>query len=141
MQAVFADPARLQALLHDAVLKTSSYALSQLASPFRSDTLQPLRDSIPDMPSLKSAAVAATALLAGASSASNLVARGTAKSCPTTSSTPLSCHNTTVQSDTCCFNAPGGQLLQTQFWDTNPATGPSNSWYVLAVYIVATGFC
>jgi hypothetical protein len=30
----------------------------------------------------------------------------------------LSCQNTTVVTDLCCFNAPGGQLLQTQFWDT-----------------------
>jgi len=30
----------------------------------------------------------------------------------------LSCQNTTAVSDLCCFNAPGGQLLQTQFWDT-----------------------
>lgn len=35
----------------------------------------------------------------------------------------LSCHNTTVQADLCCFNAPGGQLLLTQFWDTDPSTG------------------
>ncbi|KFY24930.1 hypothetical protein V493_04933 [Pseudogymnoascus sp. VKM F-4281 (FW-2241)] len=35
----------------------------------------------------------------------------------------LSCHNTTVQTDLCCFNAPGGQLLLTQFWDTDPSTG------------------
>ena len=35
----------------------------------------------------------------------------------------LSCHNTTAVADLCCFNAPGGQLLQTQFWDTNPSTG------------------
>lgn len=40
----------------------------------------------------------------------------------------LSCHNTTVVENLCCFNAPGGQLLQTQFWDTAPATGPDNSW-------------
>jgi ribonuclease T2 len=40
----------------------------------------------------------------------------------------LSCHNTTVVENLCCFNAPGGQLLQTQFWDTNPPTGPSDSW-------------
>jgi ribonuclease T2 len=26
------------------------------------------------------------------------------------------------------FNAPGGQILQTQFWDTNPPTGPDDSW-------------
>lgn len=35
----------------------------------------------------------------------------------------LSCQNTTVVEDTCCFNAPGGQLLLTQFWDTAPSTG------------------
>lgn len=40
----------------------------------------------------------------------------------------LSCHNTTVVENLCCFNAPGGQLLQTQFWDTSPATGPDDSW-------------
>lgn len=46
--------------------------------------------------------------------------------------TPLSCHNTTAvaASNMCCFNYPGGQLLQTQFWDTDPATGPSDSWTV-----------
>ena len=42
----------------------------------------------------------------------------------------LSCQNTTAVSDLCCFNAPGGQLLQTQFWDTSPSTGPSNSWTI-----------
>lgn len=40
----------------------------------------------------------------------------------------LSCHNTTVVENLCCFNAPGGQILQTQFWDTNPPTGPDDSW-------------
>ncbi|KIM47509.1 hypothetical protein M413DRAFT_201759 [Hebeloma cylindrosporum] len=48
--------------------------------------------------------------------------------CSTTG--PQSCHNTTVVSDLCCFEAPGGLLLQTQFWDTNPSTGPSNSWTI-----------
>ena len=42
----------------------------------------------------------------------------------------LSCQTTTAVQDTCCFNAPGGQLLQTQFWDTNPPTGPIDSWTV-----------
>ncbi|KAI8635294.1 ribonuclease T2 [Xylariaceae sp. FL1651] len=41
---------------------------------------------------------------------------------------PLSCSNTTVVEDLCCFNAPGGDILQTQFWDTNPSTGPIDSW-------------
>ncbi|KAI0154938.1 ribonuclease t2 [Xylariaceae sp. FL1272] len=43
---------------------------------------------------------------------------------------PLSCQNTTAVADTCCFNAPGGDLLLTQFWDTDPSTGPSDSWTV-----------
>jgi ribonuclease T2 len=50
---------------------------------------------------------------------------------PQTCSNPqLSCHNTTAVADLCCFNAPGGQLLQTQFWDTDPATGPDDSWTI-----------
>lgn len=47
---------------------------------------------------------------------------GTVKTC---TNPQLSCQNTTAVSDLCCFNAPGGQLLQTQFWDTNPSTGTS----------------
>ncbi|KAL2356086.1 ribonuclease T2-like protein [Cryomyces antarcticus] len=42
----------------------------------------------------------------------------------------LSCHNASVVTDFCCFNAPGGQLLQTQFWDTHPATGPVDAWTI-----------
>ncbi|KAH8753998.1 ribonuclease-like protein T2, partial [Hyaloscypha sp. PMI_1271] len=50
---------------------------------------------------------------------------------PKTCSNPqTSCKNTTAVSDLCCFNAPGGQLVQTQFWDTSPSTGPSNSWTI-----------
>ncbi|KAJ6469648.1 ribonuclease [Mycena vitilis] len=41
-----------------------------------------------------------------------------------------SCTNSTSVSDLCCFQAPGGLLLQTQFWDTSPSTGPSNSWTI-----------
>ncbi|KAI1426523.1 ribonuclease t2 [Xylaria sp. FL1777] len=43
---------------------------------------------------------------------------------------PFSCSNTTVVEDLCCFNAPGGAILQTQFWDTSPSTGPSDSWTI-----------
>ncbi|KAF2129931.1 ribonuclease T2 [Dothidotthia symphoricarpi CBS 119687] len=50
---------------------------------------------------------------------------GYTQSCPLPQ---LSCHNTTVVENLCCFNAPGGQLLQTQFWDTHPVTGPEDSW-------------
>lgn len=49
---------------------------------------------------------------------------------PTCTNPQTSCQNTTVVQDTCCFNAPGGQLLQTQFWDASPATGPTNSWTI-----------
>ncbi|KAI0200369.1 ribonuclease T2-like protein [Astrocystis sublimbata] len=47
-------------------------------------------------------------------------------SCP--ANLPFSCSNTTAVSDLCCFNAPGGAILLTQFWDTKPATGPGDSW-------------
>ena len=58
---------------------------------------------------------------------------GTPPSCP---NPQLSCQNTTVVQDTCCFNAPGGQLLQTQFWDTNPPTGPVDSWTLHGLWYV-----
>ncbi|KAL8886545.1 MAG: hypothetical protein Q9215_005767 [Flavoplaca cf. flavocitrina] len=49
-----------------------------------------------------------------------------------TSSLPaaLLASTTVLAADTCCFNAPGGLLLLTQFWDTNPPTGPDDSWTV-----------
>ncbi|KAI0128237.1 ribonuclease T2-like protein [Hypoxylon sp. NC0597] len=53
---------------------------------------------------------------------------GAPKEC--TSTTQLSCHNTTAVADTCCFNYPGGSLLQTQFWDTDPVVGPDDSWTI-----------
>ncbi|KAF9507049.1 hypothetical protein BS47DRAFT_1304524 [Hydnum rufescens UP504] len=43
---------------------------------------------------------------------------------------PASCHNTTVQTNLCCFESPGGLIVQPQFWDTNPVTGPVNSWTI-----------
>ncbi|KAF4504129.1 hypothetical protein G6O67_008740 [Ophiocordyceps sinensis] len=56
-----------------------------------------------------------------------LLAHSAGTSCP--SDSPLSCHNSSAVVDTCCF-MPAGQLLQTQFWDTNPPTGPSDSWTI-----------
>ncbi|KAJ7610812.1 ribonuclease T2 [Roridomyces roridus] len=41
-----------------------------------------------------------------------------------------SCSNTSAISDQCCFETPGGLLLQPQFWDTDPSTGPSDSWTI-----------
>ncbi|KAI9777494.1 MAG: ribonuclease T2-like [Peltula sp. TS41687] len=51
---------------------------------------------------------------------------GTPASCP---NAPLSCQSTS-SAGSCCYLSPGGQILQTQFWDTQPATGPKNSWTV-----------
>ncbi|KGO74875.1 hypothetical protein PITC_043760 [Penicillium italicum] len=45
------------------------------------------------------------------------------------SSTPFSCESSSTE-PTCCFNYPGGTLLQTQFWDTSPSTGPAHSWTI-----------
>ncbi|KAJ7766629.1 ribonuclease Le37 [Mycena metata] len=51
-----------------------------------------------------------------------------ASGCSTTG--PASCTNTSAVANLCCFESPGGLLLQTQFWDTDPPTGPSNSWTI-----------
>ncbi|KAF1352082.1 ribonuclease M [Delphinella strobiligena] len=48
-------------------------------------------------------------------------------SCP---DAQISCQNTSVVDNLCCFNAPGGQMLQTQFWDVSPPTGPSDAWTI-----------
>ncbi|KAF7318650.1 RNase Gf29 [Mycena chlorophos] len=49
--------------------------------------------------------------------------------CPADS--PLSCSaNAAEESGSCCLESHGGLLLQTQFWDTDPATGPSDSWTI-----------
>ncbi|PSN62871.1 ribonuclease T2 [Corynespora cassiicola Philippines] len=50
---------------------------------------------------------------------------GPSQACP---NPQLSCHNNTAVENLCCFNYPGGQMLQTQFWDADPPTGPSDSW-------------
>lgn len=49
-------------------------------------------------------------------------------SCPANG--PISCHNSSRIPDLCCFESPGGLLLQTQFWDTHPSTGPEDSWTI-----------
>lgn len=48
----------------------------------------------------------------------------------TCSGTELSCQTRYSGQDTCCFNYPGGQVLQTQFWDADPAVGPDDSWTI-----------
>jgi len=58
----------------------------------------------------------------GLSGHSSLTACGT--------SGETSCQNTTIQTNLCCFESPGGLIAQTQFWDTNPVTGPVDSWTI-----------
>ena len=110
--------------LNDGIFKASSAALS-LWQNIRTYSF----DSMPiSIPSLRSIArfilgLAQVTLLPS----NNAVSGFQTASCP---NAQLSCHNTTAVTDLCCFNAPGGQLLQTQFWDTNPVAGPTNSWTI-----------
>ena len=98
-----------------------------------STVLESVSDTtMPSLRSLSKYAVsvfgASQSVLAGSSSMNmnlNSLETFASSSCPTPE---LSCHNTTAQANLCCFNSPGGALLQTQFWDTNPPTGPSDSW-------------
>ena len=52
---------------------------------------------------------------------------GTSSSCP---ASEISCQANYHGQDTCCFNYPGGQMLQTQFWDVDPALGPEDAWTI-----------
>jgi len=97
---------------------------------------------IDNMPSLRSisgyalsAAALAQSVLAGNSISSNKARQLENAASASCSNPQLSCHNTTVQTNLCCFNAPGGSLLQTQFWDTNPPTGPSDSWTIHGLWV------
>ncbi|OQO05152.1 hypothetical protein B0A48_08172 [Cryoendolithus antarcticus] len=91
-----------------------------------------IADKMPSVRSLSSFALSAFGLgqsvLAGTSP--NRLSQLSTRASATCNNPQLSCHNTTVQTNLCCFNAPGGSLLQTQFWDSSPPTGPSNSWTV-----------
>ncbi|KAK9448221.1 ribonuclease T2-like protein [Limtongia smithiae] len=50
-------------------------------------------------------------------------------SCPLPDSSLFSCHlPLSAPVDTCCVNAPGGQLLLAQFWDFAPGVGPEDKW-------------
>ncbi|KAK4864021.1 hypothetical protein LT330_010231 [Penicillium expansum] len=64
-------------------------------------------------------ALAAMSLITGTTANLETCASSTAFSCVSSSTEP-----------TCCFNYPGGALLQTQFWDTSPSTGPDDSWTI-----------
>ncbi|KAI1822722.1 putative ribonuclease T2 [Xylaria intraflava] len=48
----------------------------------------------------------------------------------TCSSSIESCSSNADSADSCCVNTPGGLFLQPQFWDTDPVTGPDDSWTI-----------
>lgn len=52
---------------------------------------------------------------------------GTHETCPNTSSV-LSCSGSST--NTCCISSPYGLIQQVQFWDTDPVTGPDDSWTI-----------
>ncbi|KAJ5312010.1 hypothetical protein PENANT_c022G04682 [Penicillium antarcticum] len=70
-------------------------------------------------PSKGMLALAAMNFITGTTANLKTCAASSGFSCQSSSSTP-----------TCCFNYPGGAFLQTQFWDTDPVTGPSDSWTI-----------
>ncbi|KAF3904203.1 hypothetical protein ABW21_db0201055 [Orbilia brochopaga] len=74
--------------------------------------------------------IAAVSSLAAASPLNLFGARSdvAGPTCSKADSSELSCHNTTKVTNLCCFNSPGGQVLLTQFWDSQPAVGPTDSW-------------
>lgn len=90
-----------------------------------SELLDTVADTMPSLRSLSKYALSALGASQSVFANSNMFEA--VSSCP---NPQLSCHNTTVQPNLCCFNAPGGSLLQTQFWDTNPPTGPDDSWTI-----------
>lgn len=58
---------------------------------------------------------------------------GTLQTC--SSSSPLSCSSDSTEAS-CCYESPGGLLLQTQFWDYSPSIGPSDSWGIHGLWCV-----
>jgi ribonuclease T2 len=92
-----------------------------------------MASSVPSLRSLSKLALGGAQVLLGGQT----VLGGTVQTC---ANPQLSCHNTTIVENLCCFNAPGGQLLQTQFWDTQPATGPDDSWTLHGLWYVSS-FC
>lgn len=56
-----------------------------------------------------------------------------ASACP--ASAPLSCQSSGTVQNTCCTEVQG-QVLQVQFWDSSPATGPVNSWTIHGLWSV-----
>jgi len=72
--------------------------------------------------------VVLTGLLHPAVAATSLFNRAATISSGCPAGGALSCSSNAA--GTCCFEAPGGLILQTQFWDTSPETGPTDSFTI-----------
>lgn len=114
----------LDSWLHNAGAKAAMGEIQNAASSALEKVPATMASSIPSVRTLSKLAVTGAQVLLGGG---QQVLGGTPQAC---SNPQLSCHNTTIVENLCCFNAPGGQMLQTQFWDTQPSTGPENSWTI-----------
>ncbi|KAF2086287.1 ribonuclease M [Saccharata proteae CBS 121410] len=83
-----------------------------------------MTSSVPSLRQLSKFALTGAQVLLGSG---DVAQAGDPVSC---TNTQLSCQNTSAVADLCCFAYPGGMLLQTQFWDTDPTTGPTDSWTI-----------
>ena len=117
-----------EGMLRDGVLKNLSFPLSFAL--FDCSPITGIMSFLPSLRVLSQSVLKYSPLL--------LLSSGTTLGgSPLTCTNPqTSCQNITAVSDLCCFNAPGGQLLQTQFWDTSPSTGPTNSWTIHGLWYV-----
>lgn len=97
------------------------------AVPRVSSAFDDMASSLPSLRTISKLALGGAQVLLGSSEP---VRAGSAPAC---SSPQLSCHNSSVVENLCCFNYPGGQFLLTSFWDTNPVVGPAYVWFPLAV--------
>lgn len=102
---------------------------------YYSGTVASLSDKMPSIRSLLSTFSLVTQTVLGLR---NPVHRLPSSSLAASASCPnaqLSCHNSSAVDNLCCFNSPGGTLLQTQFWDTDPASGPGDSWTIHGLWV------
>ena len=111
----------MQGLLRDGLLKN----LSSPSYPFLPQLdLFPLSDAMSSLiPSLRALSKAALTYsqFALLSSSNTVVSGGSPDTC---TNPQTSCQNTSAVANTCCFNAPGGQLLQVR-QDAQPLSAPT----------------
>ncbi|KAL3453761.1 ribonuclease T2-like protein [Aspergillus insuetus] len=85
-----------------------------------------LLEAIPGPQQILSALTSSLSL----SSLSNIEATSSGSTYDQCGKFEVSCRTSYHGQDRCCFNYPGGQMLQTQFWDADPAIGPESSWTI-----------